>query len=251
MGKTQIEWTDYSWNPWIGCIKVSPGCQNCYMYRDQKRYGGDPREIRITKPATFNAPLKWARTDPGLVFTSSWTDFFLEEVDPQVRTEAWEIMWSTPHNTYQILTKRPENILDMLPKHWGVGWPNVWLGVSVENQEMADLRIPTLLATPARVRFLSCEPLLGPIDLTRIPFPHGFVEIHGGELPGVDWVIVGGESGPDARPMEPEWGIDIKDQCGENGVAFFMKQMGGWPNTRHRLEDMPIDLQLREFPRTL
>jgi protein gp37 len=203
--------------------------------------------------------LKWARTDPGLVFTSSWTDFFLAEVDQETRGQAWDIIRNTPQNTYQILTKRIENVPDMLPDDWGRGWPQVWLGVSVENQEMADLRIPQLLSVPARMRFLSVEPLLGAVTLRYVQH-EGLIEInalagtvgvyrpHAHETSKINWVIVGGESGPDARIMDPRWAIDIKDECGLEGIPFFMKQMGGWPNTRHELEDMPIDLQLREFP---
>ncbi len=287
MAKTNISWTKYSYNPWIGCFKVSAGCKNCYFYRDSKRYGNDPKEIRITKPATFNAPLKWARKDPGLVFVSSWTDFFLAEVDQEIREKVWDIIRTTPQNTYQILTKRPENILEMLPGDWGYGWPHVWLGVSVENQEMADLRIPQLLDVPAQIHWLSIEPLLGPIELTiyeTCPDCDGdtFFWVPGyspgkvhqyenpmrykstcencggtfdspgsGEIaifPDISWTVIGGESGPDARPMDPQWAISIRDECEEAGIPFFMKQMGGWPNTRHKLEDMPIDLRLREFP---
>ena len=260
MGKNSaISWTNHTWNPWVGCFKVSAGCKNCYFYRDSKRYGNDPKEIRVTKPATFNAPLKWARTDPGLVFMCSWSDFFLTEVAQEVREKAWDIIRTTPQNTYQILTKRPENILGMLPADWGAGWPQVWLGVSVENQEMANLRILQLLYVPAHLRFLSVEPLLGPMTLRYVQYKD-WVEInvladtrgvrrpHAHEVPRISWVVCGGESGPGARPMNPQWAIDIKDECGEAGVPFFMKQMGGWPNTRHRLEDMPLDLQLREFP---
>ena len=175
----------------------------------------------------------------------------------------------------------------MLPADWGHGWPHVWLGVSVENQEMADLRIPQLLNVPARVHWLSIEPLLSPIELTYyeacpdcdgdgyfwIPgYAPGRVHQYTGPtrykttcehcggtsddagsgeiamMPDIDWVVVGGESGPGARPMDPQWAIDIKDECDEAGIPFFMKQMGGWPDTRHRLEDMPLNLRLREFP---
>jgi protein gp37 len=235
------------------------------MYRDQKRFGTDPREIRVTKSKTFNAPLKWAREDPGLVFTSSWTDFFLEEVDPAVRTEAWNIIRQTRENTYQILTKRPENIPDMLPIGWEDGYRNVWLGVSVENQSWADRRIPALLRVPARLKFLSIEPLLGPVDLEHV---HDMEQLtyydvlgrsrfdydtlgYGVAAPmpnGIDWVIVGGESGPGARPMRSEWAIDIKDQCSEAGIPFFMKQFGGWPNKRAHFDAFPDELKFRDMP---
>ena len=212
------------------------------MYRERKQYGQDPRQITRTKPNTFGKPITWAEKDPGLVFTSSWTDFFLEEVPYWWRHEAWKIIRSTPKNTYQILTKRIEQVPYMLPKDWGDGWPNVWLGVSVENQEMANKRIPQLLDIPAAVHFLSVEPLLGPIDLTAAGAVEDSVDIlvghekHYGdtEEPAkrglVDWVIAGGESGYSnvARPMHPYWPTRLKNQCVEAGIPFFFKQWGRW-----------------------
>lgn len=227
-----IEWTKHTWNPWVGCKKVSPGCKNCYMYREQNQYGQDPNEIRRTKPATFNKPWTWNEKDPGLIFTSSWTDFFLEEAD-EWRDDAWEIVRFTLNNTYQILTKRPENILDRLPDDWGDGYPNVWLGVSVENQEMADLRIPILIDIPAKLRFLSCEPLLGPVELQqylmeRIRESGPIATYYPRDV--IQWVIVGGESGPagSARPMHPEWASYIQFICRVSRVPFFFKQWGQW-----------------------
>src|SRR3990172_778380 len=127
MGKiTGISWTDATYNPWYGCLKVSPGCKQCYMYRDMERYGKDPKVVTRAKPATFNSPLKW--TEPQRVFTCSWSDYFIEQAD-EWRDEAWDIIRRTPHLTYQILTKRPENIFDRLPADWGNGWPNVFLSV--------------------------------------------------------------------------------------------------------------------------
>ena len=226
-----IEWTKHTWNPWVGCIKVSPGCKNCYMYREQNQYGQDPKKIRRTKDQTFRRPLSWNKSDPGLVFTSSWTDFFLEEAD-EWRDDAWEIIRWTPNNTYQILTKRPENILTRLPSDWSNGYPNVWLGVSVENQEMADLRIPLLTAIPAKIRFLSCEPLIGAVDLQPFFFTRDSPHIVSatGEI---DWVIVGGESGPagSTRPMNPQWARDVRFMCKVAKVPFFFKQWGTWART--------------------
>lgn len=202
-----IEWTEATWNPWHGCTKVSPGCAHCYMYREKKRYGQEPATV-VRSKTTFDAPLKWK--EPQLVFTCSWSDFFIEEADPW-RHEAWEIIRSTPQHAYQILTKRPQRIATSLPQ----GWPfeNVWLGVSVENPHFYG-RIEMLRKIPAFVRFLSLEPLLAPMP--HLP------------LAGISWVIVGGESGPGCRPMKPEWVREIRDQCARRGVPFFFKQWGGF-----------------------
>jgi len=207
MGKTsEIEWTEATWNPWHGCQKVSPGCAHCYMYREKKQYGQDPAKI-VRSKTTFHAPLGWSESK--LVFTCSWSDFFLEEADVW-RGEAWEIIHSTPHHTFQILTKRPERIAANLPAGWP--WPNVWLGVSVENPRFY-WRISTLNKTPAILRFLSLEPLLTPMP--NLP------------LDGISWVIVGGESGPQCRPIAPDWVSGIRVQCIEAGIPFFFKQWGG------------------------
>jgi protein gp37 len=227
MGKNSaIEWTDATYNPWMGCAKVSTGCKNCYMFRDQKRFGHDPTELRRSK-TTFRDPLKWK--EPKVVFVCSWSDFFWEKVPEEWRREAWEIMFhaGTLGHTFLLLTKRPENITpETLPAGWIEGtwretFSHVWLGISAENQEMADLRIPLLLQVPAAVHFVSAEPLLGPIDLRPwLPLPFD------GEH--LDWVITGGESDlRSPRPMEPEWVFDIRDQCVEAGVAYFHKQHGG------------------------
>ena len=225
MGKnTAITWTDHSWNPWQGCHKVSTACDNCYMYREKKRYGQDPGTVVRSSNKTFNQPLRW--WEPAKVFTCSWSDFFIEEAD-EWRFWAWYIIMKTPHLTYQILTKRPERIKDCLPKDWGNGWPNVWLGVTAENQEMADLRVPILLQIPAAVRFVSVEPMLGPVDLDSYL-------VVGADYPwsimckGIDWVICGGESGPRARPMHPDWVRSLRAQCQVVGVPFFFKQWGEW-----------------------
>lgn len=206
-----IEWTEATWNPWRGCRKVSPGCKFCYMFRDQERYGKDPRMVVRAAPATFKAPQKWK--DPKTIFTCSWSDWFIEEADGW-RQEAWGIIKQTPHHTYQILTKRADRIADNLPGDWGMGYDNVWLGTSVENADYKH-RIDALRDVPAKVRFLSVEPMLGPlgdIDLT-----------------GIHWVIVGGESGYPGqhRPMELDWARGVRDQCIKAGVAFFLKQLGG------------------------
>lgn len=205
-----IEWTNHSWNPWRGCIKVSPGCANCYMYRDQERYGRDPRAIVRASPATFQAPRKWR--EPAKVFTCSWSDFFIEQAD-KWRDEAWDIIKSTPHLTYQILTKRANMIKDALPDDWGEGYPNVWLGVSVESEKYL-YRLEFLSEIPAALRFISYEPALGPADFTAY-------------TPKIQWIISGGESGPSARPANTEWFREVRNMCARNGVAYFHKQNGG------------------------
>jgi protein gp37 len=265
MGETTvIAWTEKTWNPWQGCHKVSPGCLNCYMYAEKKRYGQDPATVVRSKPPTFNAPRKW--TEPALVFTCSWSDFFIEEADAW-RAEAWDVIRATPHLTYQILTKRPERIASCLPAGWGKGWPNVWLGTTVEDQAAADQRMPILAATPAAVRFVSCEPLLGPVNLRVVR-----ADDSNTGMPQLGWVIVGGESGPHARPMAIRWAADLLAQCRAAGVAAFMKQTGPRPEPRrlprpeygpeaYTLETLairdrkggdpaewPEDLRIREFP---
>lgn len=201
-----IEWTEATWNPWHGCLKVSPGCAHCYMYRDKRRYGQDPAFV-VRSKTSFDAPLKWKA--PKMIFTCSWSDFFIAEAD-QWRADAWEVIRRSPQHTYQVLTKRPERICDHLPD----GWPfqNVWLGVSVENPRFY-WRIETLREIPASVRFLSVEPLLKP--MLGLP------------LEGISWVVVGGESGPGCRPMKAEWVREIRGQCSRAKVAFFFKQWGG------------------------
>ena len=226
---TGIAWTSRTWNPWQGCHKVSPGCKNCYMYSEKIRYGQRPDVVVRSKPPTFNAPLKW--TEPALVFTCSWSDWFVEEADPW-RDEAWEIVRRTPHLTYQILTKRPERIDACLPGGWP--YPNVWLGISAETQRELDARLPLLLEVPAAVRFLSLEPLLAPITLQPMIERWAFVAAgavqSGAALPPrVGWVIVGGESGAKARPCDVAWIRSIARQCRAAGLACFVKQLGAHP----------------------
>lgn len=240
MGETSnIEWTKATWNPWHGCHKISPGCAHCYMFKQKKQYGQDPNLV-VRSKTKFSDPLKW---DEGqLVFTCSWSDWFIEEADAW-RDDAWDIVRRTRRHTYQILTKRIDRAAAHLPADWPL--PNVWLGVSVENQKAADERIPILLQIPAAVRFLSVEPLLGPVDLSPYITPtcaacevaaatgvgddHGRTHTHS----SIDWVIVGGESGPGARPMHPDWARSVRDQCVAAGVPFFFKQWGEWTDYAH------------------
>ncbi len=209
---TNISWTLRTQNFWKGCQKISPGCKNCYMFRDMERYGND--STVVTKTKTWNNPRRWqlplANSDKKeMVFTCSWSDFFIEEAD-EWRNDAWKVIKETPNLIYQILTKRPNNIGTRLPKDWGVhGYPNVALGVSVENSDYL-WRVDTLRKIPTRWRFISAEPLLGSLkDLN---------------LKKICWVIVGGESGPNFRAMDPEWAREIRDLCVKEKVAFFYKQ---------------------------
>ncbi len=226
--KTTIAWTDKTWNPWMGCRKVSAGCLNCYMYRDRTRYGHDPAVVQRSSARTFCRPLWWTAAER--VFVCSCSDFFIEEADAW-RDYAWWIMREQAHLTFQVLTKRPELMGDRLPSR---GVPdNVWLGVTAENQEQSELRIPLLLQVPAPVRFISAEPLLGPINLSRF-------------LPMLDQVIVGGESGPRPREMREEWARSLLRQCVLHGTAFFMKQLSGTsPAARERI---PAELMIRQWP---
>jgi protein gp37 len=254
---TKIQWTDHTWNPWHGCIKVSPGCKLCYMYTEKKMYGQDPTKV-VRSKTKFDDPLKWK--EPAMVFTCSWSDFFIEQAD-EWRPEAWEIIKRTPHLTYQVLTKRPERIADHLPHDWGTGYKNVWLGVSAENQDYAEERIPRLLSIPAVIRFVSAEPLLGPIDLDTPDSGGLHATGCGGPCdcaPKLDWVIVGGESGHGARTMQIQWAESLLDQCATAGVAFFLKQFGAKPETNNLPiivtkkggdpQEWPEYLRVRQFP---
>lgn len=225
MGTTSaIAWTDATWNPWQGCHKVSAGCKFCYMYRDKERYGQDPAVVVRSKPPTFKMPLRFPSGQSRRVFTCSWSDFFIEEAD-EWRIDAWDIIARTPHLTYQILTKRPERILDHLPYKWALGqeppWPNVWLGVSVEDQSTANERIPVLLRTPAARHWVSYEPALGPVRWTS--------DWLTGTVSKISWIIVGGESGPEARPFLIAWARSTLAQGRAAGTAIFVKQLGRWP----------------------
>lgn len=267
---TGIEWTDHTWNPWHGCHKVSAGCKFCYMFSDKKRYGQDPNVVTRSK-TKFSDPLKWPKT-PARCFTCSWSDWFIEEADAW-REEAYGIIRATPHITYQILTKRIERAAGRVPDPV---LPNIWFGVSVEDQKTADERIPHLLRLRVAKRFVSYEPALGPIRLWKLKSLDFHENTIGYETypldglqampdcdwehPRLDWIIFGGESGHGARPCDIEWARNTRDQCKAAGVAFFMKQMGKNPNLvqmdgsalkDHKGGDMsewPTDLQIREFP---
>lgn len=231
---SKIEWTEATWNPVRGCTKVSPGCAHCYAETFAERWRGVPGhayeqgfDLRIV-PLQLVKPLHWKR--PRRIFVNSMSDLFHKDVPDKFIDAVFVVMEACSQHTFQVLTKRAERMRQYVGWRYGKreGGPgsriparNVWLGVSVENQKYADERIPHLLNTPAAVRFLSCEPLLGPIDI-------GSVRDNGSQdaLCFVDWVIVGGESGPKARPMHPDWAHSIRAQCVAAGVPFFFKQWG-------------------------
>ena len=266
--KTGIEWCTSTWNPWMGCSKVSLGCDSCYMFAGMRRFGRDPEVVQRTRPQTFNAPLKWK--DPKRIFTCSWSDFFHKQADPW-REEAWDIILRTPQHTYQILTKRPGLMVAWAKTH---PWPaHVWAGTSVESQKYAP-RLDVLARVPAKVRFISAEPLLGPLDLKPYFFKCSGTCVPTPENPtcackglAIHQVIIGGESGPGARPMDLAWARDLVGQCQKAGTACFVKQLGRNPIDSEILWDSvdgrghmtwdtkgadpsewPQDLRLREFP---
>lgn len=248
---TKIEWTDETWNPVTGCTKVSEGCDHCYIERTPPfRMAGrkflpmvGPEVGKTTgvqlHPERLDRPLTWRK--PRRVFVNSLSDLFHNDVPDDYIARVFAVMALAPQHTFQILTKRPGRMRSLLnspnfrvsvdeairgrvaasaPARVWYALPNVWLGVSVENQKWADIRIPQLLETPAAIRFLSCEPLLGSVDL----FARSSID----RDPGLDWVICGGESGPGARPMHPDWARSLRDQCTESGTPFHFKQWGEW-----------------------
>lgn len=332
MGKTNIEWADFSWNPWIGCTKVSPGCENCYAESEDKRRGWTPdgwgkgKERKRTSEAYWKQPLRWnreaeqsaparlanyLRPDGGKrrprVFCASLADWLDDEVPIEWLADLLALIHATPNLDWLLLSKRPENWYRRLmsasavwARHslpetehvflWTDDWMkgrtpnNVWIGTSVEDQKRADERIPKLLAIPAKVRFLSCEPLLGPVRLDQYHIPTTSGYLCGDALTGwkatsmysaitdgpkVHWVIIGGESGPDSRPCNIEWVRSIVRQCKAAGVPAFVKQLGtrpvedifdqrGGPLGFQRVDgihrkggdpaEWPEDLRIREFP---
>jgi protein gp37 len=214
MAATKIEWTDATWNPVRGCSKVSPGCKHCYAERFAERFRGVPWhpfkqgfDLRLV-PEKLGEPLRVKK--PQRIFVNSMSDLFHEGVPVEYIRQVFEVMNTANWHEYQVLTKRAERLENL---NGVIEWaPHIWMGVSVENSDYL-WRIDHLRRTNAHVKFLSIEPLLGPIRKLN--------------LHGIDWVIVGGESGPGARPMNKEWVIDIRDQCVRSRVAFFFKQWGG------------------------
>jgi protein gp37 len=239
-GTSKIEWTEKTWNPTTGCSKVSQGCKHCYAEREWTRLSANPKSVYFGRAFTdvecheerLDAPMHWRK--PSMIFVNSMSDLFHESVPFEFIDKVFAVMARARQHTYQILTKRPERMRDYMasPRHrkeavliaseevelcgmedctWPI--PNVWLGTSVEDPKSLH-RIDTLRAVPAAVRFVSFEPLLanmGPVNLD-----------------GIGWAIVGGESGPGARPMDPKWARSLRDQCGQARVQFFFKQWGEW-----------------------
>ncbi|MDP9267286.1 MAG: phage Gp37/Gp68 family protein [Acidobacteriota bacterium] len=302
---TSIEWTDATWNPIRGCSRVSEGCRHCYAEAVAARFSGAGQayeglaELKIIgqgTPAEHTAPhwtgrvrlvpehladpIRWKK--PRRIFVNSMSDLFHEKLPFETIAKVFAVMALSPQHTFQVLTKRPQRMLEFFTWARDIAWPklfpwdvpdygveanvvlqflsdaeagiavskdedppawplpNVWLGVSVEDQESADARIPLLLNMPAAVRWISAEPLLGPIILKERDQPEVNVDwlrgFDGGEpaIPGLDWVVGGGESGPGARPMHPAWALALRDQCRAAKVAFFFKQWGAWQPIEYR-----------------
>lgn len=300
--KSKIQWTDASWNPIWGCTKVSPGCAHCYIDRTPpfrkegihfKRVGNESTTGVFLRPQKLLEPLRWR--EPRRVFVNSLSDLFHEDVPDDYVFDVLGVMERATWHTFQVLTKRPERMLELVTRYVRGNlqqidgshrtMPNVWLGVSAENQHWADIRIPLLLKIPAAVHFVSAEPLLGPLDLEALlvwrcqrcneayqpaggdwSWPAGFTRPMHRCFPEVaplwadanrlDWLIIGGESGPKARRMQLQWAYDLESQCRQAGVAFFCKQLGTVLARELRMGDakggdieaMPGPLRIREFP---
>lgn len=289
---SKIEWTDATWNPVTGCTKVSPGCDHCYALTLAERFRGTPGhyfehgfDVQL-RPDKLDQPLRWKK--PRRIFVNSMSDLFHQDIPDEYIAKVFAIMALAPQHTFQVLTKRHGRMRSLLNQgeFWASvgsevdrrydagqgehpGWysdghgggtnvlENVWLGVSVENQQWADIRIPALLDTPAAVRFLSCEPLLGPVDLALTApcpaclglggWPCNVDGHHYTKRRAVEWVIVGGESGRGARQMQPGWVRSLRGQCVDAGVAFHFKQWGtfaGTPKSSRELDGRTWD----EFP---
>lgn len=278
--KTGISWTDATWSPLVGCDKVSRGCDHCYAIRTAHRMTANPNPLVSQAyagtedggewtgqvnllPSRLDQPLRWRK--PRRIFVNAQSDLFHKDVPDEFIARVFAVMALTPRHTYQVLTKRHGRMRSLLrsdnfrpavedamrgivaayrtERAWYAAWPlpNLWLGVSVEDQSAADLRIPALLDTPAAVRWISAEPLLGPVDMSGLmqcfrcktihkfgpcdpmgrPSPYGVLSKR-----HIDWLICGGESGPGARPMHPDWARTLRDQCASTGTPFFLKQAG-------------------------
>lgn len=249
---SKIEWCDHSFNPWVGCQKISPGCDHCYAEGWAKRSGlvqwGPHADRRRTSAVNWRQPLKWANvartarlgwenpdfTPPRRprVFCASLADVFDNQAPEIWRSDLFALIEDTPELDWLLLTKRPENIREMIWPKWDAGLPsNIWLGFTAENQEWFDRRWPLVAQIPAVVRFCSYEPAIGPLRIGRASEPPK----------GLDWLICGGESGPRARMMDLQWARNARDDCSKAGIRFFFKQTTG-------KRPIPADLMVREFP---
>ncbi len=256
--KSAIQWTDATWNIARGCTKVDEDCKYCYMYRDSMN-GTRYQPLNVVKTKTvFDLPLKLKQ--PSKIFTCSLTDFFHEDID-EYREEAWEIIRQCPQHTFQILTKRPERILQCLPGDWGQGYNNVWLGASI-GSENGMVRGKLLSVIPCKIKFLSLEPLHGPISLKQSTINIEILNEDFYILPAFDWVIVGGESGNENgkykyRPCQLQWIEQIINDCKESRIPVFVKQLGTHLAKELKLKDrhggnideFPENLKIREFPK--
>ncbi len=227
-----VIWT--SWNLWHGCHKISPGCEHCYVYRGDARYGRDSSVVVRNKD--FDLPVRRKRdgeykVPPGSLMGTCFTsDFLLEDADPW-RPEAWAMIRERADLDFFFITKRIDRLAQCLPADWGEGYPNVSIGCTVENQERADYRLPIFLSAPTRRKTIICEPLLGPVDLR--PYLG----------PGIVQVVAGGESGPDARPCNYDWILALRDACAAAGVSFYFKQTGARLIKDGKLYHIPRRLQ--------
>jgi protein gp37 len=242
---TKIEWTDHTFNPWTGCTRVSPGCDHCYAEAMSKRNPGsfgswDPGASRKrTGLSYWHQPHRWNKAAEKAgrrqrVFCASMADVFDNKAPEEWRDDLFEVIRSTPHLDWLLLTKRPQNIARMLPADWRDGYANVWLGTTVEDMARARQRIPVLQSVPAVVRFLSCEPLLEGLDLNPW-LARG----------GLHWVIAGGESGPGFRAVDADWMRSLRFQCMGSGTAFFAKQMAGARKPREGTKQEAVLAMLR------
>lgn len=264
---TGITWTDATFNPWWGCTAVSPACDHCYAETQAARFGtawGVDAERRTFGDRHWNEPRRWndraAREGEIFrVFTASMADVFDKDAPEGARDRLWALIRETPALTWLVLTKRIGNAARMLPSDWDDGYDNVQIGITAANQEELARDVPKLLRISARTRFLSLEPLLGPVDTLHQPSPGVSWDFLTGEFANdgagikqttakVDWVIVGGESGRGARPMDLQWARAIRDRCRTARTAFFFKQIGGERDKRGDLDAIPEDLRIREFP---
>jgi protein gp37 len=247
-----IEWTEATWNPVTGCAKVSPGCAHCYAETFAERWRGIPGhpyeqgfDLRLW-PHRLDQPLRWRRA--RVIFVNSMSDVFHEDIPEDFLREIFDVMVAAPRHTFQVLTKRPDRMRELAES---LPWaPNIWMGVTIENRRFVE-RADLLRAVPAAVRFISAEPLLGPLR-----FPRGqnsWPDYDGPELSldGIDWLIAGGESGARHRPVHPQWIVDLRDACAQTSTAFFFKQWGGRTSkSRGRtLEDRLWDAMPHPRPR--